>query len=106
MQVSPSFFDSPASQWAEFMPSHQEAGKDIARPDVTIVFCAMSKPNAALDGPEQKLILNTFRSYVRSTLLLLGGIECQEKEGTHLIASSARSLSLSSGCSFAHWQMM
>ncbi len=90
MQVAPSFFDSPAHEWADFMPSLQEAGKDPVRPDVTIAFCSLSKPSAVLELPEQKLNLNTFRSCVRTTLLLLGGVECQEKEGKRLPSSRCK----------------
>ncbi len=81
MQVAPSFFDSPASSSAEFMQSGQDAAE---RPFVTIVFCSPARPTwqMSLDVPDHKSSLSTFRSCVRTTLMLLGGVECQEKEGS------------------------
>ncbi|KAK9843210.1 hypothetical protein WJX74_008778 [Apatococcus lobatus] len=82
-QVSPSFFDSPASASADFM----QAPENTARhPLVTIAFCSLSKLSPAAEVPGRSSALSTFRSCVRTSLLLSGGVECQEKDGTFMIA--------------------
>ncbi|KAK9843076.1 hypothetical protein WJX74_006588 [Apatococcus lobatus] len=100
-QVSPSFFDSPASGMATFM----RATRDSALPAelVTVVFCTLAKSLATshlmeLSAAEKGMMLNRFRSCVRTTLLLLGGVECQEKEGCFMLAFSTPRLA-------AEWAM-
>ena len=57
------------------------------RPElVTIVFCSPAKPVGAShpgpsSGTDKIAGLNQFRSCVRTCLLLLGGVEAQEREG-------------------------
>lgn len=87
MQVSPSFFDSPASHMATFMQAARDRTARPVRPElVTVVFCSPAKPVGASpfgpsSGTDKIAGLNQFRSCVRTCLLLLGGVEAQEREG-------------------------
>ena len=80
-QVAPSFFDSPASQFASFFPASEATVNESSRPHVTIVFCALSESAGVSASSGHKSAMNDFRSCVRTSLLLLGGVECREKEG-------------------------
>ncbi|KAK9861804.1 hypothetical protein WJX84_009388 [Apatococcus fuscideae] len=86
-QVAPSFNDSPASSMASFMQTNNE--QNPAQQLVSIVFCSPAKPDSDLAETAslgKSTLLNQYRSCVRTSLLLLGGVECQEKEGTFMIA--------------------
>ncbi|KAK9855147.1 hypothetical protein WJX84_005580 [Apatococcus fuscideae] len=48
--------------------------------------CNLSKLSPAAEVPGRSSALSTFRSCVRTSLLLSGGVECQEKDGTFMIA--------------------
>lgn len=83
LQVAPSFNDSPASSMASFMQTNNE--QNPAQQLVSIVFCSPAKPDSDLAETAslgKSTLLNQYRSCVRTSLLLLGGVECQEKEGT------------------------
>ncbi|KAK9834379.1 hypothetical protein WJX74_000198 [Apatococcus lobatus] len=87
-QVSPAFFDSPGGHDATFAMSRPIPQSERAK--ATLCFCRCSKdafkalhsslPEAA-EGAR-----NIFNSCVRTTLLLAGGYECQEKDGIFMLA--------------------
>lgn len=60
------------------MPPPEDPAK---LPLVTIAFCSLSKLNSAIDVPARAALMSAFSSCVRTTLMLLGGVECQEKDG-------------------------
>ena len=107
VQVAPSFLDSPGSSMASCMQPVKDPVEDVVSRPVTIAFCSLDRSCLAagresLDASRfdhsRVNMLNEFRSCVRTTLILLGGIECQEKEGT---ISKQQPLRAGMHCSFA-----
>ena len=52
-------------------------------------YTAVLQDVARIDKQQGLIALGRFKSCVRTSLLLCGGYECQEKEGTFMIAFSS-----------------
>ena len=76
---------------ASFLQPDTITAQAVRSQTVTIAFCSLAASGFVADAadahnghPSKMSTLNEFRSHVRTTLMLLGGIECQEKEGAKL----------------------
>ncbi|DBA88293.1 TPA: hypothetical protein ACH3X1_016534 [Trebouxia sp. C0004] len=105
-QVAPSFFDAPGAQdTSSATPGVGAAGlllpatpsmaslASVQRlsdelPNITFAFASEVgyKEVSRIDKQQALIALGRFKSCVRTSLLLCGGYECQEKEGTFMIA--------------------
>ncbi|KAL0023908.1 hypothetical protein WJX79_009620 [Trebouxia sp. C0005] len=107
-QVAPSFFDAPGAQAAGKVTPKQRAPNCVMTgspatpggspastqrfsqdlPDIAFAFVSDSgyKEIAAIDKQQALIALGRLKSCVRTSLLLCDGYECQEKEGTFLVA--------------------
>ncbi|DBA88295.1 TPA: hypothetical protein ACH3X1_016535 [Trebouxia sp. C0004] len=107
-QVAPSFFDAPGAQAAGKVTPKQRAPYSVMTgppatprgspdstqrfsqdlPDIAFAFVSDSgyKEIAGIDKQQALIALGRFKSCVRTSLLLCDGYECQEKEGTFLVA--------------------
>ncbi|KAL0029412.1 hypothetical protein WJX77_005563 [Trebouxia sp. C0004] len=107
-QVAPSFFDAPRGSGSRQGDSQAESpllsddgapcnpqgvpdstqrfSQDL--PDIAFAFVSDSgyKEIAGIDKQQALIALGRFKSCVRTSLLLCDGYECQEKEGTFLVA--------------------
>ncbi|DBA81177.1 TPA: hypothetical protein ACH3X2_006995 [Trebouxia sp. C0005] len=106
LQVAPSFFDAPGAQDTSSatagvgsagllqpappsMVSLASAQRlSDALPNITFAFASQVgyKEVSRIDKQQALIALGRFKSCVRTSLLLCGGYECQEKEGTFMIA--------------------
>ncbi|KAL3142345.1 hypothetical protein ABBQ38_002682 [Trebouxia sp. C0009 RCD-2024] len=108
-QVAPSFFDAPGAQAAAKVNPRPKGGLTLPSsftsplgigslastqrfhtdlPDVTFAFVSESgyKEVAGTDKQVAMIALGRFKSCVRTSLLLYDGYECQENEGTFILA--------------------
>ncbi|KAK9862122.1 hypothetical protein WJX84_008467 [Apatococcus fuscideae] len=84
-QVMPSFLDAPGSQMAAFLRPQQRAEAKASRSHVTIAFCSPCSTKGGQDSIGEAALYQ-YQSCIRTSLLLLGGYECQEMHGTFMLA--------------------
>ncbi|KAK9845584.1 hypothetical protein WJX84_001129 [Apatococcus fuscideae] len=85
-QVMPSFLEAPGSRMATFLRPHQHA--ELSNPlkaNVVVAFCSPCRTGEGQDILAQAA-LHQYQSCIRTSLLLLGGYECQEMHGTFMLA--------------------
>ncbi|KAK9831142.1 hypothetical protein WJX74_004743 [Apatococcus lobatus] len=85
LKVGPSFFDAPGASAAALPGRSLAESHDV---DVTIVFCSSCQMKAlmAICPEAARAASAKFKSCLRTTLRLTQGYECQEKEGTFMLA--------------------
>eukprot|EP00803_Ostreobium_quekettii_P006136 evm.model.scf_58.8 EVM.evm.TU.scf_58.8 scf_58:69130-77261(+) len=103
-QVGPSFYDAPGA--VQFLASlkqsiHRQAPAfDSLRSEITMAFCSPAGLKGLLPNPtlgEEALTL--FRECVSESIMSCKGYECQEKDGTFMIAFSCPMDALDWSCS-------
>eukprot|EP00882_Tetradesmus_deserticola_P025795 GHRQ01028364.1.p1 GENE.GHRQ01028364.1~~GHRQ01028364.1.p1 ORF type:complete len:205 (+),score=78.57 GHRQ01028364.1:86-700(+) len=93
-QETPGYFDAPAAGLVPLGPgSCSTAG---AMPPVSIVFCTIDKFAEIVEVNREaaELALELYSDCVRWLLLVGGGYECQEAEGTFMVAFSSADVAI------------
>eukprot|EP00775_Hariotina_reticulata_P002698 gene2698-2998_t len=93
-QETPGYFDAPAAGLVPLCPSGNPSGTRI--PSVTIVFCTIDKYGEMVDVNRSaaETALELYSDCMRWLLLVGGGYECQESEGTFMMAFSGADVAI------------